>query len=407
MNVVGSLEEVLPAEALSEAGLPEGLRERASAAEAVVVRPATTEEVAEAVRWASANQVGVLPVGSGLRLWARPEGGRFIILATDRLAGFEIYEPADLTFTARPGTRLADVNDTLGRHHQWLPFDPPWFPERTLGGLVASGESGPVATGYGELRSHVLGATLVCGDGRVLRVGGRVVKNVAGFDLLRPLVGSRGRLGVVTSLCLRAFPVPAVDRLLVLRAGDVSELEAATRAVRTAPVLPVSVVLWAPAARLGAEAALVVRLQGAAPTVDADQATFERHAGATFTAPDDAAAFRDELRDRCVGGLVSVRITILPSRLFDALKAVRRHLGDVSIVADAYGGSVRTEADAIDASTLAALRSDVEALDGALVVRGAPELSPSGSPRASEVQELESGLERVFDPEGVLWPCRE
>jgi len=405
VSVVGSLGEVLPAEALSEAELPEGLLRRASAAEAVV-RPATTEEVVEAVRWASANQLGVLPVGSGSRLWARPGGGRFIILATDRLAGFEIYEPADLTFTAKPGTRLADVNDTLGRHHQWLPFDPPSFPERTLGGLVASGESGPVATGYGELRSHVLGATLVCGDGRVLRLGGRVVKNVAGFDLLRPLVGSRGRLGVITSLCLRAFPVPAVDRLLVLQAGDVSELEAVTRAVRTAPVLPASVVLWAPAARLGGEAALFVRLQGAAPTVDADRETLERHAGVSFAAPEDAAAVREELRDRCADGPVSVRITVLPSRLFDALKAVRRCLGDVAIVADAYGGSARTETDAVDAPTVAALRGEVEALGGALVAHGAPVQSASGSQPVSEVQELENGLERVFDPEGVLWPCR-
>src|SRR5680860_1056589 len=105
------------------------------------------------------------------------------MLSTARMSGVEIYEPADLTLTAGAGTPLRELAEALAPHDQWLPFDPPDADGRTLGGLVAAGLSGPLAAGYGPLRNHVLGATVVCGDGRVLRLGGRVVKNVAGFDL--------------------------------------------------------------------------------------------------------------------------------------------------------------------------------------------------------------------------------
>jgi len=374
-----------------------------------VLHPESTEEIADTLRWATANAVGVLPVGSGERLRRKVREGRFIVLATDRLAGFEIYEPADVTLTAKAGTRLASVNEELAVHRQWLPFDPPSLPTRTLGGLVATGESGPVATGYGELRSHVLGATVVSGDGRVLRLGGRVVKNVAGFDLLRPVVGSRGRLGVITSVCLRAFPVPAVDRLLVFRADRVDGLGDLARAVRTAPILPASLVVWAPAASLGCGAALLVRLHGALPTVEADQATLERHAGVSFEQPGDAEATAREVRDHAAEGAVGLGVSLLASRLFEGLAAVRGRVGEVEVVADAYSGSVRVTASELDASAIERLREDVEALGGALSVttaRDGPDRSQLGSRPTPEEVDLAERLERVFDPAGVFWPCR-
>jgi len=402
-----SLAEVLPTEALAFAAAPDTLGEVGARAEAVV-RPQSTEEVSATLRWAAAHRVGVLSLGTGERLGRRKLEGRFIVLATDRLTGIEIYEPADVTLTAKAGTRLAEVNAALGVHRQWLPFDPPHLPERTLGGLVATGESGPVATGYGELRNHVLGATVVCGDGRVLKLGGRVVKNVAGFDLLRPVVGSQGRLGVITSVCLRAFPVPAVDRLLVRRAADVAALGDVARAVRTASILPASSVVWAPAGSFGGSAALMVRLHGARPTVDADQAALERHAGVAFEQPSDHAVIASEVRDHATTGAVRLGLSLLPSRLFEGLAAARDHLGDVAVAADAYGGSARLAAPGFDAAALARLRDAVEALGGALTVRAAPEPHDPrelGSRPTSHELELAGGIEQVFDPTGTFWPC--
>jgi len=408
LSATASLADVLPAEALTRQGASDALLELASTAEAVV-RPQSTAEVAETLGWASANAVGVLPVGSGEHRMRRTLEGRFIVLATDRLTGLEIYEPADVTLTAKAGTRLGDLNEALGAHRQWLPFDPPSVPSRTIGGLVATGESGPVATGYGELRHHVLGATVVCGDGRVLRLGGRVVKNVAGFDLLRPMVGSRGRLGVITSVCLRAFPSPAVDRLLVVRSGDIAGLRDLSRAVCTAPISPASCVVWAPAGSLGGGAALLVRLHGALPTVDADQVTLERHAGVVFEQLGDAKAALAEIRDHAAGGAVELRISLLPSRLFDGLAAALDRLGDFAVAADAYSGSARLAASDVGVEAIELLRGDVEALGGALTVfAGGVELrGPDlGSRPTPEELELAGRLEKVFDPSGVFWPCR-
>ncbi|MGD2045544.1 MAG: FAD-binding oxidoreductase [Gemmatimonadota bacterium] len=415
MTVAASLTDILPPEALSEVEPSGRLAALASGAEAVV-RPRSTEEVVEVLRWATANEVGVLPVGSGERARRPMREGRFLVLSTDDLAGLEIYEPADVTFTAGAGTRLSEIASALAEHRQWLPFDPPHVPGRTLGGLVAAGESGPVATGYGALRNHVLGATVVSGDGRILHLGGRVVKNVAGFDLLRPLVGSRGRLGVITSVCVRAFPVPAEDRVLVLRAADVSELADAARGVRTAPVLPVSSVVCAfagalgtGAALLGPGAALLVRLQGSASTVAADRSTLESHCGVTFDEPSDGAVALEEARDRVADGDTVLRVSLLPSRLFEGLAALRDALGEVSVSADAYGGMARVAVEAADAATVGRARAAVEALGGALRVASGhvdPAVVDAGSRPSPEEVDLASRVEQVFDPAGVLWPCR-
>ena len=407
MNVAAALAEVLPAQVVGQpatewpgiVGGPEA-----------VVHPASTEEVAATMRWTASNGVGVAVVASGRRFrGARSTERPFLVMCTDRLVGTEIYEPADLTLTARAGTRLSVLAEELGAQRQWLPYDPPHVVERTLGGLVATGESGPLWMGYGELRNHVLGLTVVCGDGRVLRLGGRVVKNVAGFDLLKTVVGSRGRLGVITSVCVRAFPRPAMDRVLVLRADSAAGLVTVARAIGTAQVLPVSSVLIAPARVLSAGAALLVRLHGAEPTVDADQATLERHCGVSFERAEDAGALLTAARDHAADGEVVLSLSVLPSRLGDALAAVGEMLGDLPLVVDTYKGFARVAAGEADAEAIGRLRARLEALGGALSARAADrelDVSRLGSRATAATAGLTQRLENVFDPQGVLWPCR-
>ena len=205
MTAAGALAGVLSGDAFAAPANDERWATLGGVPEAIV-SPESTGEVSSVMSWASAEGVGVVPAGSGRRLGPRTLSGRFIVLTTDRITGIEIYEPADVTFTARAGTPVRAVDRELRVNGQWLPFDPPDILDRTLGGVVASGESGPLWMGYGEMRNHVLGMTVVTGDGRVLALGGRVVKNVAGFDLLKPMVGCVGRLAVITSVCMRAFP---------------------------------------------------------------------------------------------------------------------------------------------------------------------------------------------------------
>ena len=329
-------------------------------------------------------------------------------LDTSRLSGIAEYEPADLTITAGAGTGFDTLDAALRANGQWAPFDPPAVHRRSLGGFVSAAPHGPLWAGYGELKNHVLGATVVTGDGRVLRLGGRVVKNVAGYDLLRPVVGGRGRLGVVTSVCLRAFPLPVCDRVLVSEADSLTQLIAPALAVGTAPVLPVSVVVAGPLEWRGDTNALVVRLHGAPGTVDADQATIEAHLGRTFQVieEDRADSLLSDLRDTCGGGARSLELSVLPSRLGDLVPGLVE-LNAGPFVIDSYGGRLRIDGDGLGPDDVATMREAVEALGGALrVVRWDADDRPAGTAAREAELRLAGRLESIFDPGGVLWPAR-
>jgi glycolate oxidase FAD binding subunit len=412
MTTTTLVADMLPGGSVSDgSGLP-GLAGEAEAAglpgPECIAHPSTTDEVARLLAWATAEGIGVVPVSSGARVRfgaTRPEWSeaRWIALSTDRLSGVEIYEAADLTITAGAGTPMATIDAELRRAGQWLPFDPPLVLQRSLGGLVADGASGPMWMGYGELRNHVLGMTVVTGDGRVLRLGGRVVKNVAGFDLVKPMTGSRGTLAVITSACLRTFPEPVEDRLLLLRAPTVGDLLEVASAVGTAPVLPVSSVIVD-----GAEPGLLVRLHGAPATVDSDQRTLETHVGRAFDVPSaaEASAMIEDARDRGAALPVSLEVSVLPSNLAPAWAATSA-AGAVDTVVDTYGGRLRAGFRTPDATDLAGLTRAVEAVGGVVRVvrgRGAP-TSASSALSPAEVR-LTEGLFHAFDPEGVFWPTR-
>ena len=379
-----------------------------------VVAPGSVQEVVELLAWAQAAAVGVIPVGTGTHVGDRRPQHSYIALSTARLRGVTIYEPADLTLTAAAGTALTELARISGEHRQWLPVDPMDAPNRTLGGLAAAGLTGPLWASYGHVRNHVLGMTVVCGDGRTLRLGGRVVKNVAGFDLIKPMVGSRGRLAVVTSVTMRLFPVPAVDRVLVLEAAEPAALVRAARAVATAPTLPASIVLsFGPGAAM-----LLVRLHGAEDTVDADQKMLEAEGGVSFTAREgsEAEALLAAIRDAGADAETLLHVRTLPSELGALLDLTRgallgvdggAHGGpDAVVVADVAEGSARIAFTGGDSSEFVrVMRTGAEGLGGTVAVdRCAVDANPAAlsTPLAPAAREIGDGLKRLFDPEGVL-----
>ena len=405
MSVATALTDVLPSTAISGERVV-GPWQRVGIEPEAVVHPEAIEEVSAALRWAGESGVRIIVVGSGRHLPALWQEGRFVVLSTARLNGIEIYEPADLTLTARSGTSLADIDAELRSHSQWLPFDPPRLLDRTLGGFVATGQSGPLWMGYGELRNHVLGMTIVSGDGRLLKLGGRVMKNVAGFDLLKPIVGSHGRFGVITSVSIRAFPVPAVERVLVLRADSVSELWKPARSIRMAPVMPVSSVLITPAKLLDAPAALIVRLHGAKPTVEADQRTLEHYAGVSFDL-ETSHGLLESIQNHAAEGKTRLIASVLPTQIPEVVSALGQ-ISHAGIAVDTYAGRARFSAGDVSLEELYALRKTVEALGGSLTVwaaEGAHETVLS-TRKSDVVEALGSRLERVFDPKGVMWRQR-
>jgi len=167
-----------------------------------MLSPTTENEVRDAV--AALPAVRVRCGGTKTALCAEAT------LSTAGLSGILEYEPGEFTFTALAGTPLAVVRDALAAHGQYLPFDPPWVRAgATLGGTVAAGLSGAGRFQYGGVRDFLIGVRLVTGDGRVVRGGGKVVKNAAGFDLPKLMIGGLGTLGVLTEVSFKVFPAPA------------------------------------------------------------------------------------------------------------------------------------------------------------------------------------------------------
>ena len=214
---------------------------------ALVVEPATFEEVCEVLRLAEGERWAVAPAGACTWLDAgEAHEPPNVVLKTTRMARIVEHEPADLVATAEAGLTLADFNREAGRAGQWLPLDPPGAQVATLGGVVATGAAGAQALGYGSPRSHVLGMRVALAGGRLIRAGGRVVKNVAGYDLCKLFTGSHGTLGVILEITFRLRPRPRREATLVARAGDPRALVGAARALAGSQLLPVAVELLSP-----------------------------------------------------------------------------------------------------------------------------------------------------------------
>jgi len=183
----------------------------------------------EALQEAVRQGPRVLPHGGGTKpaLSTPPDG--VVALDVSGLSGIVEYDPAELTFTALAGTPVAEVSAALAEHGQYLPFDPPLAAAgATLGGVVAAGTSGPNAFRHGGVRDFLIGVRFVDGTGKLVTGGGQVVKNAAGFDLPKLMVGSAGRLGVLVQLSFKVFPRPEATTTLIV---DVGTLEAALAAI--------------------------------------------------------------------------------------------------------------------------------------------------------------------------------
>lgn len=167
--------------------------------------------------------------------------------AGGRVEGFDLsgmnrvvaHEPADMTVTVEAGVTLARLQTMLRASGQWLPVDPPGDGRMSVGRLLACNESGSRRYGYGTIREHLIGLTVMLADGRVVRSGGRVVKNVAGYDLQKLFIGSRGSLGVIVEATFKVLPVPEVETLVEARCATLSEAGALLESVRASTLAPV------------------------------------------------------------------------------------------------------------------------------------------------------------------------
>ncbi len=218
-----------------------------------VVYPNSAEEVAQMLRCAAEHDQAVVTCGGATTLGIGNIPHKYdVALCMRNITSVRYYEPSDLTAGIGAGMKLADLQGLLSRDGLWLPLDPPGNGQATIGGIVATNASGPLRQFYGAPRDMVVGMQVAITGGKLIKTGGRVVKNVAGYDLGKLLIGSYGTLGIITEVNLKLFPVPAERRTFMLSTGTLGIARDLRRSILCSPIDPLRMVL------LDAEAARMV-----------------------------------------------------------------------------------------------------------------------------------------------------
>ncbi len=208
--------------------------------------PAAGEEVAAVLRWAAEHGLGVIPCRSATKLDIGNTPRRYdVALSLKDMNRVWHYEAADLTITAEPGMKFGDFQEFVGRQGLWLPLDPPGGGRASLGGIVATNGAGPLRLAYGAPRDMVLGMKIATTGGKVIKAGGRVVKNVTGYDVGKLLIGSYGTLGVIVEVSFKLFPLPPERVSFALRPGTLGIARDLRRRILASPITPARCVLLA------------------------------------------------------------------------------------------------------------------------------------------------------------------
>ncbi|MCV2490099.1 FAD-binding oxidoreductase [Geodermatophilus sp. YIM 151500] len=366
-----------------------------------VVRPTSVEEVAELLKAATADRRTVVPAGGRSKLtWAAPPSSCDLLLDTTGLDRVVEHVAGDLTVVAEAGVRLADLQARVGDAGQVLALDPP-EEGATLGGVVSANASGPRRLRYGTVRDLLIGITVVLADGTVAHAGGKVVKNVAGYDLGKLYTGAHGTLGVVVSTTWRLHPVPPARRVVVLELPDASAAGPLAIALNRSTLTPSAVELVAEAGGAGrlvvvfesiaesvsAQARQAVELMGGGAELDEVPADLGRRPGG----PDD----------------VLLRLAYVPTGLTDVLAALP---AGTHLAASAGTGVAYAAVPAADAAgALPAVRAALAPHDGSAVLLHAPEAVRDQLDHWGPVGDALDLMRRVkerFDPERLMSPGR-
>lgn len=299
------------------------------------------------------------------------------------LAGIIDYEPGDLTLTARAGTTLGEIADITEVCNQWLAFDPPGRSDGTLGATVATASAGPLSHAFGLVRDAILGVEAVTGDGRVVRGGGRVVKNVAGFDLTRLFVGSWGTLGVITEVTVRLRARPEADETYVLPASQLPTM-------RQTATLPLAVELLngtlARRLQLGDADVVLVRLAGNSATVRAQR---ERLGGNRVS-----TEIWSRLRTMEPAGAPVWRCSTIPTGFAQLWASLATSLPDVMAHATPSRGVIRVIGG--DPSQLT--------MPATVIAERLPAAGWEAFGPGRVHDRLSAGIKQTFDPAGILNP---
>ena len=304
------------------------------------VTPDSSEGVAQVCGLAHEQGWRVRIEGRGS--WMPPDAPCDVALSTRGLSRIVDVAPSDLVATVEAGVEIGLLQRELAALGAWLALDPPGRPERSIGSVVATGTAGPLRYGFGPVRDHILGGTIVTGDGRVIKAGGHVVKNVAGYDLTKLQVGGFGAFGVVTQLHLRLRATPAARATLVTR-GDRDVLTHAARTLVEQGLGASAVELFSPTLAGDAEWVLALELTGTEPGVadEIERASKGESLLWSRLPPDRAASFWSATTRAGAGGEISFRLGVFADGMDEMLDLLAEHLDTDLVAAGPAAGLLR------------------------------------------------------------------
>jgi glycolate oxidase FAD binding subunit len=367
---------------------------------AAVVSPQTTEEVSAITRYANQNKLAIEVAGAGTkRGWGNPVESS-ILLETSRLAGVREHMWQDLTATVAAGTTWAALQQALAVHGQRIAFDPLWPGVATVGGAIASNDSGVLRSRYGSLRDLIIGMTIVLADGTIAKTGGKVVKNVAGYDLHKLMTGAFGTLGVISEVTFRLHPLAKAFASWTITSDDAVALDRVRHQIADSTIFFEALQMRTYEGGFALDVGLASQPECIAEHSD------RLHA---IAAPLSIVAANDKvwsLRERLFEkNNATVKVTLSPT-----------HIAPITSEVLAIGGRSVTQQVGImiaaltpDAPSISSLRERVEAVGGALTILQWPGgllPRPEVWGTLGKSLSLMREIKRRFDPNRILNPGR-
>jgi glycolate oxidase FAD binding subunit len=381
----------------------------------LVIEPGTERELAEVLRLSNEAGLAVIPRGGGTKLgWGNPPARADLILSTARMTEIIEHAWADLTVTVEAGCTIQRLQETLARHGQRLALDPLWPEKATVGGVLSTNDSGALRLRFGALRDLIIGATIALPDGTLASSGGKVVKNVAGYDLPKLVTGALGTLGVITRAVFRLHPLPRNARSFSVSAADAEKTQRFVLAVQDSKLAhtflqshfsddapPVSDILFE-----GTEAGLTAQV-AQLRTLSAPASVSETSTP-TWTAREELWAFSDP------ASTAIAKISILPANLARTIRLVE-HIANTQQIrwrAMMYAtglGWLRLEGKVGSLrGALQVLRGELQGQDGSLVALHRPDKMPTFDAwgPAGDALPLMKAVKQQLDPKNTLNPAR-
>lgn len=391
----------------------------------MTVFPNSVEALSETVRQCAADRLPFAPIGSGSKFsWGNGLAlDALMLVSTAKLDQVIDHAVGDLTVTVQAGMRFGELQTQLKKAGQFVAIDPSYEDRATVGGIVATGDSGALRHRYNSVRDMVLGVELVRADGERVKAGGRVVKNVAGYDLMKLLTGSYGTLGIMTQVTLRLYPLQESSQTVFL-SGEASAVARVMQALLNSGLTPTAIDLLSAtvcepldlSAAMGLSMGLLVRFQGLAESVT-EQVKRLMALGQSQELTTAVPLAEDQLW-QCLGQVLTreasadrvlCKWAVRSAETVATLSYLQEKFPDASARFHVGGGLGQVQFPSVTAAELLGVRSFVEARGGFLTVLEAPdELKASLDVWGYQGNGLGwmRSIKQRFDPQGLLSPGR-